>query len=791
MTPVRLTVVLTHPIQYYAPWFRHVTRHAPEIALTVVHATQPTPEQQGVGFDRPFTWDVDLFEGYESTVVRGAKADDRVDSAHFRGLDVPEIGDAIARTSPDVVLITGWYSITLMRALWACRRRGIPVLYRGDSHLLSGPRGWRRPVWAARTWFLLRQFDGFLSPGSRVREYLRWFGVPEHRIFDVPHGIDNDMFAERAAALRSPAARAAVRAEWHIAADAFVPLFVGKLVPSKRPINVVKAAARLGPRVTLLVAGSGPLERDVREEAASLGVDLRLIGFLNQTELPRAYAAADCLALPSDFPETWGLVVNEALATGLPAVVSSAVGCAPDLIDEGETGYTYPLGDIELLAERFETIRRRRAEGHDWTAACRAKIDRFSYARMTEGLVRACRSVIRRSPGPEPRWEEAPHRILALCGLMVIAGGLERMVFRTLAAARDRGARAHCIVNGWENFRITPLAEDAGATWSVGPYWYTITRHHLTPSKIARMLVEVGRVSWHALREARRIHATHVLLSDHLSVIRNAPALLWLRMCGVRVVITLQNAPAHGRFYRTLWRWIVDPLVDDFVCNSAFTRRELLAHDLAPAKVRVIPNVAAPHREEWHGEAARLPGRIIYVGQIIPEKGLDRLLDAVALLRAERRDVTLDVVGTIDGWESPAHEGYHARIRERAGRADLAGAVTFLGWREDVPELMARASIHCCPSLPEIREAFGLVVLEAKTSGMPSVVTPSGYLPELVDHRVDGWVCADATAAAIADGLRYFVEDRDRVLEAGRAAQESARAFSPDRYSQAWEEVFA
>ena len=66
MTPMRLTVVLTHPIQYYAPWFRHIERHAPEIALTVVHATEPTPAQQGVGFDRAFEWDVPLTEGYRS-----------------------------------------------------------------------------------------------------------------------------------------------------------------------------------------------------------------------------------------------------------------------------------------------------------------------------------------------------------------------------------------------------------------------------------------------------------------------------------------------------------------------------------------------------------------------------------------------------------------------------------------------------------------------------------------------------------------------------------------------------
>src|SRR5207248_1124238 len=127
-----------------------------------------------------------------------------VDSSRFRGLDVPEIGDAIARTRPDVVLIAGWYSITLVRALYASRRLGVPVLYRGDSHLLSGPRGWRRVLWIAKTWFLLRKFSGFLSPGTRVDEYLRWFAVPEYRVFKVPHGVDNEMFAAAAAPFHEP-----------------------------------------------------------------------------------------------------------------------------------------------------------------------------------------------------------------------------------------------------------------------------------------------------------------------------------------------------------------------------------------------------------------------------------------------------------------------------------------------------------------------------------------------------------------------------------------------------------
>jgi glycosyltransferase involved in cell wall biosynthesis len=410
VTPIRLTVLLTHPIQYYSPWFRHIAQSAPELALTVVYGTRPTQMQQGVGFGRAFEWDLPLTEGYRSIVIREARDGDRVDASSFLGLDVPGIGRAIAETDPEVVLIPGWHSIALVRALASCRARGIPILYRGDSQLLSGPRGWRRVVWASRTWALLNQFDGYLSPGRRVDEYLRWFGVDADSVFRVPHAVDNDRIASTASAYAAPRERAAARAAWGVDADAFVPLFAGKLVPSKRPLNVIRAAARLGSGVTVLIVGAGPLELAMRTEAERLNVDVRFTGFLNQTEIGRAYAVADVLSLPSDAAETWGLVVNEALATGLPCVVSDEVGCAIDLIHEGETGYLHPLDDVDAQADRFEKVRQRTRDGHNWRPACRGAVAEYSFPMMTAGLIAACRFVVapRRHVAHAARVQDVP-----------------------------------------------------------------------------------------------------------------------------------------------------------------------------------------------------------------------------------------------------------------------------------------------------------------------------------------------------------------------------------------------
>jgi glycosyltransferase involved in cell wall biosynthesis len=230
--------------------------------------------------------------------------------------------------------------------------------------------------------------------------------------------------------------------------------------------------------------------------------------------------------------------------------------------------------------------------------------------------------------------------------------------------------------------------------------------------------------------------------------------------------------------------------VDSFVCNSRFTQRELLAHGISPRKTLQIYN-AVPTRDGFvHRSAARDPRKLIYVGQVIPDKGLDVLLDAVGILVGRGHDVRLDVAGDMEGWVSHSYTGYREKVRHRAAAPDLAGRVSFLGHREDVPDLLAGAGVHCCPSLPAIREGFGVVNIEAKQAGIPSVVFPTGALPEIIVHGVDGWVCASATAAALAEGIEHFLADPDRLERAGRAARAYLEPFSRERFAEAWWRVF-
>ncbi len=798
MTAVRATAVLTHPVQYYAPWFRWIHANCPEIDLHVVYASAPDSRQQGAGFGQAFTWDVPLADGYSSAIVRPPRPSDRFDSSHFWGLDVPEVAAAIGDARPDVVVVFGWYSVTLIRAIRAARRLKIPVLYRGDTNLASAPRGWRRPLWVAKTRRLLARFDGFLSVGTRSAAFLRFFGIPDHRIFHTPHCVDNERFAEAADLRRSTSRREEVRRSLGLPIDRFVVLFAGKLETKKHPLDLVEAMARITkevPGAHLMIAGTGPLEADVRAAAERLGVETSMLGFVNQSQMTAVYAAADCLVLPSDAGETWGLVVNEALAAGLPCIVADSVGCAPDLVDD-HTGAIYPTADpvevVPLLAAALRDIRDRRRVGHDFMAACQERAARHSFAAAAAGLARACRAVTsQKSAAPTEPTREAPAlRVIACCGGMVLVGGLERMSFEILRVLRARGAVIHCIVNWWDNASIIALAEQIGASWSTGFYLHRFGREVRNPLVLARVLWDMVRTSTGLLRDAWQFRATHVFVSDYVTVLRNAPALAVLRLMGRRVVLRLGNAPDQGRLYRWVWRVGVNPFVDVIVCNSAYTAHELAANGVASRKRVTIPHTPPTRAASNAPAEARDCRRLIYVGQMTPQKGLDRLLDALGLLVARGRDVRLDVVGRMDGWVPPEHAAYRDRLVTRAAAPDLNGRVRFLGLRDDVPQLMAGAAIHCCPSRKEIREGFGIVVIEAKQAGIPSVVTPSGALPELVRHGDNGWICSEDSAAALAEGIDYFL-DGDRLRRAMASARASAGEYGRGRFEDAWRTVFS
>lgn len=392
--PPRLAIVLSHPTQYYSPWFRFIQARG-GIELRVFYlwdfgVTRQTDRQFGTAV----RWDVDLLSGYESEFVPNVSTDPG--THHFRGLNNPELIRRLSAWRPDAVLLFGYTWLSHLRAVRWARLRGVPLIFRGDSHFIG--RG--APSLPKR--FLLRllyqQFRAFLAVGAANTEYFRVLGVTADRIFHAPHAVDDTLFDQ--AREDHQRATAALRQQLNLSEDRIVVLFAGKFLPAKQPVELLRAFIGLNdPRATLIFVGDGPLRDDLRVLAGQHpDADAKFLPFANQSEMPSRYLLADLFVLPSrGLYETWGLAVNEAMHMGIPALVSERVGCQRDLVTDGETGWVFPHDSVAALHEQLgQAISAMRDANRAQLLRVRVKqrVSHYTYGPATEGLVRALHSVL-------------------------------------------------------------------------------------------------------------------------------------------------------------------------------------------------------------------------------------------------------------------------------------------------------------------------------------------------------------------------------------------------------------
>lgn len=349
-----LVILTSHPIQYQAPLWRALAadgRVPFEVWFLTPHGVAPTLDPE---FGKVFAWDQDLVSGYPHRFVPVRPG---WDIGRFRGVRLEEswAGQFRARGVTHV-WVEGWRFSVLWTAVLTARLLGLQVWLRGENHDLA-PEPWRRRLWKQPLLgALFSSVHAFLAIGSANRRFYQKHGVPPARIHAAPYAVDNDAWRRETARLAPRRAR--IREEWGIPADARCILFAGKLSDKKRPTDLVEAAALSGlTRLHLLFAGDGALRPalDARLERPD-APPATFAGFLNLSEIARAYVAADALVLPSDFGETWGLVVNEALACGLPCAVSDRCGCGEDLVAPSGPRLVFRFDDPADLARALRVL---------------------------------------------------------------------------------------------------------------------------------------------------------------------------------------------------------------------------------------------------------------------------------------------------------------------------------------------------------------------------------------------------------------------------------------------------
>ncbi len=259
------------------------------------------------------------------------------------------VSAALEKFSPDVIVCGGYnYVASWQSAVWA-KRRHVPFLLWAESTVRDQRSG--GVLLESMKSAFMKYCDGFIVAGASSFEYLRSFGLPEANIYTAPNAVDTDLFAQIAAATRGNSA-------FHRQDLGLPPrfvLFVGRLIPDKGVFDLLRSYGDLDPGVreelSLVFVGDGMARRELEKQAANIypgRVDVA--GFLQRQSLARCYALADMFILPTH-TDPWGLVVNEAMACGLPIICANVAGCVPDLVKNGWNGITFPAEDTAALTD--------------------------------------------------------------------------------------------------------------------------------------------------------------------------------------------------------------------------------------------------------------------------------------------------------------------------------------------------------------------------------------------------------------------------------------------------------
>jgi glycosyltransferase involved in cell wall biosynthesis len=397
-----LAILTTHPIQYQVPLWRELAGRG-EMPLEVWYLSdQGYRNSFDRGFGKTFSWDVDMLAGYNHRFLETRPR--RAEINRFRGARIGSLLPLFKELGVEALLINGWHPQAYWQATFQAHRAGIPVLLRAETNDLRRVSRMKELIRRPLLNSLFRRIRVFLTIGKANRRFYQSYGVRENKLVDSPYCVDNNRFSEAARMLRPQ--RNEIRDAWGIRQDAVCFLFAGKLIDKKHPLDAIQAvdlslreqtvSAAKQP-IHLLIVGDGALRGSCEERANEIvrndgSRSVTFTGFLNQSEMPRAYVASDCLVLPSDAGETWGLVVNEAMACGLPAIVSDQVGCGSDLIDPGLTGDVFPMGDTQSLAVAM-TAWADAARCRDSSKAVLRKIGAYSVERAADGVMEAIRGL--------------------------------------------------------------------------------------------------------------------------------------------------------------------------------------------------------------------------------------------------------------------------------------------------------------------------------------------------------------------------------------------------------------
>jgi len=369
---MRVAFVSPEPTPYRAPLLDRIAA-LPEVELTVIYAAR-TVARRG--------WEVVL--NHTAVFLRGVEVPGARRVVRHEYPLTPGIFDALRAAKPDVVVVSGWSTFASQASLTWCRLRRVPYVLLVESHDAGPKSGWRRQVKTTAVPPILRGASSVLVVGSLARESVVALGADATRIRVFANTIDVARWVERAESLA--ARRLELRAALGLG-DEMAVVSVARLAPEKGLDVLLRAAAQAGVRPVLVGSGTD------RAYLESVGRGAIFTGELPGERVAEAYVAADVFALLSSH-EPWGVVVNEAAASGLPLVLSDRVGAAADLLQDGENGMLVPFGEESATADALRRLAADPELRRRYGARSRELVSAWGYEPSVESLVTSCYEAI-------------------------------------------------------------------------------------------------------------------------------------------------------------------------------------------------------------------------------------------------------------------------------------------------------------------------------------------------------------------------------------------------------------
>ena len=341
-----IAIISTHPIQYQVPLFKKL--NSSKICVDVFYASKQnlSSRKKDLEFNVNFKWDIDLLNGYNKFFSLNQK--NQIDSWK---LSFNYLEQKLKKKNYDAILIFGWNNLLYWKSFFIAKKHKIPIILRVETNLKSQTSFIKSKIKFLILKILFKHIDYFLFIGKLNKKFYKYLNVPNKKLFPGPYFVDNDFFKKKTLLNSS------IKKKLNLN-NKKICLFVGKFIERKNPIEYIKLAKifNTNPTIHFLMVGDGFLKSDCKKYIKHNRINnITILGFKNQSELRQIYQISNLLILPSKY-ETWGLVINEAMACGIPVITTNKSGASYDLIKNDLTGYIYEFGNIDDLKNKVELV---------------------------------------------------------------------------------------------------------------------------------------------------------------------------------------------------------------------------------------------------------------------------------------------------------------------------------------------------------------------------------------------------------------------------------------------------